>query len=72
MLFLATRRLSILMDALRNALDDANRKIGATYQERRQFEEETRTKYNAAQTRLRADQLRPLSARKAQLEKRHP
>ena len=57
------------MEALRTALADVNRQIDAINQEQRQFEEETGTKYDAAQTRLRADQLRPLKARKAQLEK---
>ena len=65
---LATRRILILMDALQNALQDVNRQIDAIVQYWREFQETTGSRLNAAQTRLRADQLRPLRTRKTQLE----
>ena len=56
------------MDALQNALEDVNRQIDAIIQYWREFQETTGSRLNAAQTRLRADQLRPLRTRKTQLE----
>ena len=56
------------MEALRTALVDVNLQINAILQEYREYEETTGSRLNAAQTRLKADQLRPLKARKKQVK----